>query len=434
MIANEKDKRIIQSSILNANKEKFFDNKRVVIFGCTLYARDIRDALIDIDVKLDAFIDNNKEKWNKRCLGVNIFSPKEYVSGKDENFVVIIASKYHYEMKAQLAKLGVNESFVIDIPIGESLIAEKDDDEQLEQGIANVQAGLDIYKQILSKYGSEDILFVCPYPGTGDVYMACGFLEKYLKQHNIKNYILAVVGNNCVKVARLFGIKDIECITDEEKTRLLKAWEFLGSEVLNIKPLLYWGWRTKKYLNPRNYPQITFTEMFMYDVYGFDEMTEFRHPDIDRGSTFAKDLFEKYRLQKGKTVIIAPYAGSFVSEIKLTEWEKLVNSLISVGYDVCTNCYGEHEKPIKGTTPIQFPYEEVVNVLEYAGVFIAIRSGLCDIASSAKCKMIIIYENGFEASDKKYFGIRNMGLNTWAEEINYGDDENFPDTIMNLII
>ena len=95
-------------------------------------------------------------------------------------------------------------------------------------------------------------------------------------------------------------------------------------------------------------------------------------------------------LKKGRTVILAPYAGSFQSNIPSEAWERLVHSLKSMGYDVCTNCYGEKERPIKNTIPIQFSYEEGIPLIEYAGGFVAVRSGLCDILSQANCSMVIL--------------------------------------------
>lgn len=252
--------------------------------------------------------------------------------------------------------------------------------------------------------------------------MACSLIESYLQRESIDSYMLAVIGKNCVKVAELFYVKNIKSITKEEMDSLLKAWEFLGTNKMRLKPLLYWGWRTKRYLYADNYAQISFNEMFQYDVFEFPELIERKKIDCNNGSRYAEQLFKKLSLKKGKTVILAPYAGSFVSEMKIEEWEQLARTLSSLGYSVCTNSCGETEPIIKGTIPIFFPYAEAINVLEYGGGFIALRSGLCDIVSQAKCKMIILYESTFSAARYDFFSLKKMRLSESVHELIYSDD------------
>ncbi len=62
-------------------------------------------------------------------------------------------------------------------------------------------------------------------------------------------------------------------------------------------------------------------------------------------------------------------------------------------------------------------------MLEYAGAFLALRSGLCDIISQAQCKKVVIYESGFNAARYEYFSLNKMGLSTDAVEFVYGKDE-----------
>lgn len=125
-------------------------------------------------------------------------------------------------------------------------------------------------------------------------------------------------------------------------------------------------------------------------------------------------------------MILAPYAGSFVSEIPIGFWEKLALRLREQGYSVCTNCAADKEVPVRGTIPVTFPYSWAVDFVDFAGVFVALRSGLCDIVSSSNAKMVILYEDGFNASSLEYFGLVNMGIgesNHISEIIYKGNDE-----------
>lgn len=417
MIANIDDTNRIRNSLLD-NKERLSE-KRIVIFGCTIYARQICENLQAMNLSVSAFIDNNPLKVGKKCMGLDIFSPNELLRENTELYIAVIASKYHQEMIGQLMQLGFENDQIVDIPVSESVSECDDSIEDFDSKLRDVVEGQMVYKRYCKMYPEAQVFFLCPYPGTGDIYMACGFLPEYLKKNGIGKYVLLVIGKNCCRVAELFGIQNIESITKEDSDKLLKAWEFCGNELVNIKPLLHWGWRTKRYLFSNNHQDITFAEMFKYDVMELDETVQFKPPIFEDDEEYTERLFTELGLKKNKTVILAPYASSFVSDIPTKEWENLAERLKKSGYTVCTNCYGKKEHPIEGTKAIGFPYDKAKSVLENAGTFIGIRSGLCDVISSIGCKQIILYENGFNASSIEYFGLKNMGINREALEFVY---------------
>lgn len=433
MLAAQSDHIIIENVIEEKYKQNFFEQKKAVIFGCTIFARDIRDALRSRGIDIFALLDNNSEKIGKKCLNVDVWLPENFFSQKYEDTVVVVCSKYNHEMRQQLLRLGHNEKDILDIPVSESCQGLDDSEDDFKSKLQEVRDGITLYERIMSRYANDFYVFLCPYPGTGDIYMACSYFGEYCEQNGIINYIFLVAGENCKKVAELFRIKNIEVISELEKKKLLQAWEFAGNRKMQMKPLLYWGWRTKKFLYADKYPGITFREMFLYDVFGFDKAKTGLRPFMDKGEKYAVKLFEQKGLRKGKTVILSPYAGSFVSEMGKEEWVKIAKELRERDYDVCTNCDGKCEEPVKGTIPIFFPYFEAVSVLEYAGGFIALRSGLCDIVSSADCKMVIIYETGFNASKYEFFSLKKLGLKDTAFEYEVGTD-NIYEKIMELFM
>lgn len=423
MLPSKTDKELIHKEIEKNVENGFFREKKVVVFGCTMYVRDIRDSLLHYGVQISAFIDNSEEKAGKDCLGIKVYSPKGYLKPYKIDAVIIICSKYDHEMTEQIKEMGYSPSCILNIRITESQRIAGDSIEVLEKEFTQITKGYALYQKLCEKYSQDFLFCVCPYPGTGDIYMACSYLGEYLLKKQIKNFVLIVTKNSCKRTAELFLISNIEVISQNEMQDILKAWEFLGNKVMQIKPLLYWGWRTKRYLYADKHPQITFTEMFLHDVYGLKDGTPRQLPYRNEESTFAYHLFDKLDLPKGRTIIIAPYAGSFESSVTMGQWKKLSDILALKGYVVCTNCFGEKEPPIQGTIGIIFPYDEAINVLEYAGGFIAVRSGLCDIVSSAKCQMAIIYENGFNASRYEYFSLKRMGLNSNVIEKIYTTEE-----------
>jgi hypothetical protein len=169
--------------------------------------------------------------------------------------------------------------------------------------------------------------------------------------------------------------------------------------------------------------RFTFMDTFRWFVFDFGMEMPYEPPffsDFD----YVRELFTQKALPKGRTVIIAPYANS-AKMLPPWFWEKLTRSLSQMGYKVCVNINSKTEiNPFTDIEEISFSYKESVAVLEYAGFFIALRSGLCDIVSSAKCKKIILYPEPAAVfdylthrCDMEFSSLRRMGLSDDAIEI-----------------
>jgi hypothetical protein len=94
-------------------------------------------------------------------------------------------------------------------------------------------------------------------------------------------------------------------------------------------------------------------------------------------------------IPKGKAVIFSPYAKSVVA-IGDDVWNRAVSYFKGIGYRCYTNVVGD-EKPLDGTEGISPSVSEIRSVVEQAGVFVGIRSGLCDILREAEAKKIALY-------------------------------------------
>ncbi|MGN0429844.1 MAG: hypothetical protein ACI4E2_07275 [Acetatifactor sp.] len=422
MLPTDDNIKIIENRIERAYFLGEFEQREIYIFGCTLYATDIISNLTKYGINICGFIDNDSSKQGSICSGLMVYKPVCLKEKKLDKLLVIIASpNYCYEMKGQLQAMGLTEENIFVIEVKDSSdVCEVVSEDLLQKRILDVEIGIKKYNELSDANGDEILLF--PYPGTGDIYIACGFLAQYLKKNNKRNPLFVVTKENCKRVAELFGYTNIMLIEEEAMKKILLAWQFLGKEKIKIKPLLFWGWDTKYYYrNYRANKGLSFIDYFKYDVFGLNEIDEFKHPVYKKDEKYLRKLFDENELTPGKTVILAPYAGSFVSAVTINIWERIVSKLKRSGYSLCTNCFGK-ELPIPGTTAVQVPYSEVVNVLEYAGGFIGVRSGLCDIASRADCRMLIIYESNYLASDYEYFSIKKMGLNDKVQEIEYYDE------------
>ncbi len=394
--------------------------KEVILFGCTMWTGVLMECLESCHLKAGAMIDNNPGKADGKCQGIPVYLPEAYLKGKQKGtFLILICSGYWQEMAGQLADMGLvqNTDFYI--------IHFYDKPDAPVKSMWDIARGYWIYERLMmGLQGERKWLFVFPYGGSGDIYMACIFLKQFLVQEAIDSYLLLADEPLAIKTLRLFFPHKGRQITQEAKRQLLDAWAFCGSGIMHVKPLLYWGWRTKRYPNPDSYMDITFLDVMKYDVFGYGRQDVWQLPDRPAGGyALARDLFEKQRLIKGRTVILAPYAGSYRSGISGKVWEDIAKRLTDRGYCVCTNSAGDSEPVIAGTQQIFFPLQYAVDVVDYAGAFIGVRSGFCDILSATSAMFIVLYERALNAVKYEYFSFVRMGLNKDAKEFVYSGDD-----------
>lgn len=431
MMPLENDLLTIEEYITAYRQNIGFEGKVVAVFGCNAYTKSIRDILAKNEIKLSVILDNDVRKQNKISLGILMRSPEEVVR-EEKDLVVIIYSGYCNEMVKQLEELGVYKENILAIPFRPFKRGKYDESlEGMKEKYIEVCHGYEIYTGIMSEL-SVEYLFVCPYKGTGDVYHAVSFLDRYAKERGIINYGVLVMSNAGAKVVQLFGFDKVYVLkSEEDMVYLLGAWVFWGEEKMKMKPIRHCGWRWKMSPWVFGKDDVTFLDMFRSDVFGFSENVEPALPRKNGNIKYIEQLFFNNGLSKGRTVILSPYANSVEPEMTYDIWGMLADKIKEAGFDVCTNCVGE-ELPIKGTKPLAFSYADAIDVLEYAGFFVGIRSGLCDIVSSAKCKMIIVYENGIRALNYNFFGLSTMGLNREEIPIIYSSVEDIDNIVREL--
>ena len=298
-----------------------------------------------------------------------------------------------------------------------------------------VRRGFRIYQNLLNGSSSESQLMLCPYKGTGDVYLAVALLPQYIKEHNIQSLQLIVVGGGNKKVAELFGIENVQAINQHDMDLLVRFLMFAGIKESGAyilhpdAPVMYTGICDRL----RNYNSLNFMDMYAKVLYGFKKY-KISTPDFSDETDEVDAIFEKYTLKKGKTVLLAPYSYT-LNGIPGWVWDKLSAELKESGYSVCTNCGNSFENAIDGTIRVEIPYLLLKSFLETAGYFIGVRSGLCEMISSIRCRKIFIYQPYLfwgAGTNFDYFNMRDMGLCNDAVEIEYQGIEfiQLIDTIM----
>lgn len=230
----------------------------------------------------------------------------------------------------------------------------------------------------------------------GDYYVICSFLNQFSKLHNSKS--ITIVSNaKLAQIANLFSaVQKIVVIDDMPKGT------YVNRLVLAIN-----GFKSGT-LIPVAFSVLSLEDQIKKRIHSYDLAKNFLQlplnllspkPDKNWDGELKKieELFNKANLRKGKTVIIAPYSNT-VPQYTMDFWKRIVQLCKNAELDVATNI-SRGEKPIEGTEGLFFNLSDSIIITEYAGVFISIRSGLCDILSSSRAKKLILYP------DKMYLEI-----------------------------
>ncbi len=394
-----------------------YKGESVIIYGCTGFARQIYMLLSQKGIAVNALIDNDIKKVGEKYLGVDIFSPEAYMLPYDNERQVIVCSAYGQEMLESLYDMGYGDKNILYIKIDNGA---EESVESIEDKMGIVRKGVKCYQRLQSEYGNETLLLVAP-EASGDVFLAFAFLRDSNEIHNVNDYVVVGVKSNLTDIAELYDLCDrVKLITAEERENLLVAYMFMG-ERMNVKFLSGWSMRIRNSFVGKPKSPFLFLDAFRYETFGL--MKEVRPRFPEKKNRIEENKLK--RIRKGKTVIIAPYAYSSQKPMIAKEvWGEIAGLLCKKGYSVFTVGYGEEEPPIEGTLGICFSYKEACDILEYAGGFLAARSGLCDIVHMAQCRQLIVYgKNIRNEYSSTFFSLKRNYPDFKGEEIVFDNYE-----------
>lgn len=393
------------------DRNRYLKDKNIYLFGVSDNTRQIVQILRTLGYKPLQIIDNDKQKHNSFCSMLKVVALKDVKVNR--NTIIFIYSSFWKEMYFQLMEIGFQKQ-QIHILFKEDRI--------LWKGFYESYLGRKIYKRLIKKYGTVPI-FLCPYTGTGDIYLIGTFWKEYLSNHKIENYVFVVISEACKKVASLFEIKNVEVLRNQKECKYLIQYYILCPTEIDLK-LLNDDWpqivsNSSEWF--RGYKGMYFMELFRKFVFDLPDTSFPKPPQLRNMSDELERLFTKNGLIEKRTVILSPYSNT-LADLPEKFWEKIVTKLKEKGYIICTNSSGKQEPAIIGSIPIFFPLNIAPQFVEKAGIFIGVRSGFCDVISASKAKKIILYdaENRFyNSSAFEYFSLNHMGLCRDAIEIEY---------------
>lgn len=389
--------------------------KRILLYGATIEGLKLAQKLSKEDINIYGFVDDKYEDYDRNWMGYYVISFGEYLENFGTYYLIVFNNE---DLKRALVKNEMLESENYGV-INKTLFYRAFEKANILYG---ARKGYRIYKK-LRKDNPDTTLLVCPYPGTGDAFITGRYIQQYIEKENFKTYQIITAGGGFTKILNLFGIeKHVITTLNVRKINNLKNYiAYATPEKIGVRFLLYWGISGQKTSLFEGYKGFSFDELFKKCVFQLDSGTI---PYQMKQSISYKEAVEKLNkigLPEKKTVVLAPYANSFENELSPEWWEKLSDRLKTKGYTVVTNCSGT-EKPINGTKAVLFNYDELNVLMDACGLFIGMRSGLCDILSESNCKKVVIYQNFITQNRMDFFSLKHLREN--QDLIEYKNDGN----------
>lgn len=385
-------------------REGIIQEKRIFLFGHCNATEELADILLEKQYQIVSILDNNPAKYGKEYRGIAIRPPQDILSATPEKTLVCIVARAYAAMAGQLKRMGyrglvcklVDYNSYAEYSLSDDVVLQKR--QRLERGIALLQ---EMGRQYPGYYR-----IVCPFAALGDIYYMMAYLPHFLQKRKIEKYVVATVGKACADVVRLFDCKDVRIFSQAEIDEITQAAlyredvdTYISHQdrpyIINLHKALY-----KKC--------ISLDKIYCCGVFGLPASTSACSP------VCLKQYEGIERINRGKAVILSPYAKS-VTALPIEVWQQIVRYYLDKGFQCFTNVAG-NEQALPETEPVSPKINEIQSVVEWAGTFIGIRSGLCDILKNAGCRKIALYPD-YNYCDTKWKAIEIYDMDGWEQVV-----------------
>jgi len=372
----------VESAIDALQRSGRLHDAQLYAFGHTAATEQMRRRLRRYDIALTGILDNNRAKQGSSLHGVPVIPPNA-VADVSVPSVVLIASRFHSEMRQQLVELGYAGEIIRvgTVSIEPDTASERDRDR-----------GRRLLDQLRVARPHRHLV-VCPFGALGDVYWALAYLPAFAAARRLPPAVVVVVGEGCRQVARLFGHEDVHSLTQVEMDDLVGAVVDGGAQDATIahhdRP--YGDGAPVRVLDDRF---VAFTDMYRDLVYRLSPRAAPRAPSREV-VVQARQVDRSWpsEIPRGRTVLLAPYANSVVP-VPWSFWERTAERHVSQGDVVATLVHGD-EDPVPGTLALEIPIPGVLDAVEHAGTFISLRSGLCDVVHTARARKVHVFPHAY---------------------------------------
>lgn len=392
-------------------KKGFFTHKSIYIWGCNAYTRPLCQMLLGMNLKIEGIVDNNPVKAGGEVEGISVVLPMNI---QDKNgLVVFCLSRAIIQISKQLKDIGFDNSVIFDCRNKD--VSEKDMNfTNMEKKLGDVERQINLLQK---KYSKNILILLFPYISIGDAYLVSLYLKAYIQN---RDYCILTTTRSSKIIFERFELCCIELVSDE-----LMKWFCIYerfshgggyNNIITIVPKYHY---TDSSFELRNVSSLHITDYYRTVVLGLDRFVNWEFPKLKQ-SSFGEKI----------DVIFAPYANSLAG-FPMRFWEGAVEQLVRYGKTVYTNC-GDNEKEITGTLPLKVSLDELDTVVNNAGIFVGMRSGVCDVIAHTKTQKIIIYPNQMAKEDIDFVSLK--WLDDSVEELVYNDAIEFSDNLVENIM
>ncbi len=282
----------------------------------------------------------------------------------------------------------------------------------------------------------DEWVFFCP-AHSGDTYIFCCLSQAFIDKYG--GYITVITPEAYSSIPKLFP--SISRILVYKKFPSLNIGKFFMDVITEdnkdtVRQRAIWGFPNELLVPIAGYKDLRAVDSFKMFL-GLDPEAKLVSPTMSddlRDRAFKK--FRELGLPLGNTVIFAPYAKSFPT-LSMDNWVKIIEEMKKAGLYPVTNV-GRNESPLPGTMGITVPFDEALPISEFAGHIVSIRSGLCDVLSTSRSKLTVIYPQQrygrisfYEYTSLKLNGLAGQEAN--IQELVYDNNENCKDVIEQTI-
>ena len=387
-------KSYLESRFCQLERNNFVqEGNKIVIYGKSKTA----DYLISFVKEKYKYIlvDKSSSKIGRIIDGEEIKDPKKELCHHDTNIRIIVTIFHYQEVCEYLLYLGYElgkQVFIFNYKEDVLFI----DKELLRLTInEELTRGRDVYLNIRNAFPEQEIL-LSPFDASGDIYLSSLYISEYVIREKISDYVVVVTSRAAQKISELCDYKTL-LISMDDAYHLMNYARMVGFEHYGIHYINV-GYSMQRIC--RVYNRIDINTLHQRLAFK-DDMR--RKTSVMRQKS-SDSIFEDNCLKRGQTALIAPYSNT-EGNISSDVCETIIEMLRNNNYDVCTNV-AEDEKVLPGTKGLFIPYNQIIDFVNKAGLFIGVRSGLCDIISSTTSKMIVFYK----AIDRNVYDLKEMGL------------------------
>lgn len=376
------------SNLERLNSEGKLDECYIYLFGHCNATEVLTDWLLEHGFHVIAILDNNKNKQGGAYKNIPIVPPQVVLKHNIESTLICIVSRACAVMEKQLYDMlykGKIERLVDYNSFSEYCLSRK----TIEKKIERLNCGIKVLEGIRKQYEGQ-FYIICPYPALGDVYYTMAYLPKFLKERGIEDYSIIVASDSCAAVAKMFAALRVEVLCQKDMDVLVQAALYTREKKIFIAhhDRLY----TNLTIKALDLKLVSFEDLYRYGIFGLEK-------DVIREKPIVLKRYDNLeKIRKGKAVILSPNAKSVI-EIPVAVWNKVIDYYKIREYQIYTNIVGE-EKPLPGTLPLIATLSEMQSIIEWAGTFIGIRSGLCDVITTAVCRKIVLFPNSYYSNTR----------------------------------